>query len=630
MSKDERTSAQKAYDSASVCMIDKACNEKISLSWDRYQTLQPQCVFGVKGTCCRFCNMGPCRLNPKTGATNGVCGADADLIAARTLTRSVAAGTAAHSNHGLEMSYVLLDVAEGKTTSYKITDEHKLRQVALDMEIPIEGRTKEEIAKDVALAAISDFEKSRTKPHFLKRVVEKRIKVWEKLGIVPRGVNEEIVEALHRTNMGMGSDYKEITMAGMRVALANGWAGCMLATEITDILFGTPKPIRSTVNLGVLKKDMVNVLIHGHEPLLSMVIVDAVNDPEIQQLAQSAGAKGVNLAGICCTANEVLVRRGLPVAGNFLQQELAIVTGAVEAMVVDVQCIMPSLTEVAKCFHTKIISTSRKAVVKGAVQILFDEEHAYDRAKDILKEAINNYKNRDQAKVNIPDKKMDLVAGFSHETINYMQGGTYKGSYYPLVENIKNGRIKGVVGIVGCNNPRFTADAPTVELIKILIKNDILVVQTGCAAIAAAKEGLMVPEAKDLAGNGLREVCEAVGCPPVLHCGSCVDNSRILIACTEMIKHGLAEDYSELPVAGVAIEWMSEKALSIGNYFVAQGAMVLVGVQHQVTGSENMTNLLYNEMENLTGGKFVFEPDPNKAAQIIIDHINKKRKALGI
>ncbi|MBI5207424.1 MAG: anaerobic carbon-monoxide dehydrogenase catalytic subunit [Candidatus Firestonebacteria bacterium] len=630
MSKDERKSDQKAYDSASISMIDKACKDKVNLSWDRYASIQPQCVFGVKGVCCRFCNMGPCRLNPKTGVNNGVCGADADLITARTLTRSVAAGTAAHSNHGLEMAYTLLDVAEGKTTSYKITDEIKLRAVAKDMEIPVDGRTKEEIARDVALAAISDFEKSRTKPHFLKRIPEKRIKIWEKLGIVPRGVNEEIIEALHRTNMGMGSDYKEITLAGFRVALANGWAGCMLATEITDILFGTPKPLRSQVNLGVLKEDMVNVLIHGHEPLLSMVIVDAALDKEIKKLAEQAGAKGVNIAGICCTANEVLMRRGVPVAGNFLQQELAIVTGAVEAMVVDVQCIMPSLPEVAKCFHTKIISTSTKAVVKGAVQILFDEEHAYDRAKDILKEAINNFKNRDKSKVNIPDKKMDLVAGFSHETINYMQGGTFKGSYYPLVENIKNGRIRGVVGIVGCNNPRFTADAPTVELIKILIKNNILVVQTGCAAIAAAKEGLMVPEAKDLAGDGLREVCEAVGCPPVLHCGSCVDNSRILIACTEMIKHGLAEDYGDLPVAGVAIEWMSEKALSIGNYFVAQGAMVLIGVQHQVTGSENMTNLLYNEIEGMTGGKFVFEPDPHKAAEIIIEHINKKRKVLGI
>ncbi|MBI4649959.1 anaerobic carbon-monoxide dehydrogenase catalytic subunit [Candidatus Desantisbacteria bacterium] len=630
MSKDERTSDQKAYDSASISMINKAKEENINLSWDRYASVQPQCTFGVKGLCCRFCNMGPCRLNPKTGAVKGVCGADADLIAARTLTRSVAAGTAAHSNHGLEMAYILLDVAEGKAAAYKITDETKLKQVALDMEIPIESRSKEEIAKDVALAAISDFEKSHTKPHFLKRVIAKRIKIWEKLGIVPRGVNEEIVEALHRTNMGMGSDYKEITMAGMRVALSNGWAGSMLATEITDILFGTPKPLRSTVNLGVLKKDMVNVLIHGHEPLLSMVIIDAAVDPEIIKLALSVGSKGVNIAGICCTANEALMRRGLPIAGNFLQQELALVTGAVEAMVVDVQCIMPSLPEIAKCYHTKIISTSPKAVVKGAVQIMFDEEHAYERAKDILKEAINNYKNRDQAKVNIPDKKMDLVAGFSHETINYMLGGTFRGSYNPLVENIKNGRIKGVVGIVGCNNPRFTSDAPTVKLIRTLIKNDILVVQTGCAAIAAAKEGLMVPEAMDQAGAGLREVCEAVGIPPVLHCGSCVDNTRILIACTEMIKHGLGEDYSDLPVAGVAIEWMSEKALSIGNYFVAQGAMVLVGVQHQVTGSDNMTNFLYNEMENLTGGKFVFEPDPDKAAQIIIEHINKKRKALGI
>jgi carbon-monoxide dehydrogenase catalytic subunit len=349
------------------------------------------------------------------------------------------------------------------------------------------------------------------------------------------------------------------------------------------------------------------------------------------ELAESKGAKGINLAGMCCTANEILMRHGVPLAGNFLQQELALVTGAVDAMVVDIQCIMQSLADIAQCYHTKIITTSPKARIPGAIHIEFDEHNAIESARAIVRTAIENFPNRGK-NIHIPDRRTDLIAGFSHETINYLLGGLFRASYRPLNDNIINGRIRGVAGVVGCNNPRVTHDSVHVTLVKELIKNDVLVIQTGCSAMATAKAGLMVPEAAaEYAGEGLRSVCEAVGIPPVLHMGSCVDNSRILMAATAMVKDGgLGDDISDLPVAGAAPEWMSEKAISIGQYFVASGVFTVFGVTWPTLGSDEVTNFLFKDFEGMYGGMWAFEPDPVKAAHLMIAHIDRKRKALGI
>lgn len=406
----------------------------------------------------------------------------------------------------------------------------------------------------------------------------------------------------------------------------------MIATELQDIMFGTPVPVLGKVNLGVLKEDEVNIIIHGHEPLLSEIIVIASQDPEMVELANSKGAKGINLAGMCCTANEILMRHGIPLAGNFLQQETAIVTGVVDAMVVDVQCIMQSVQDVAQCYHTRIITTTPKAKITGATHIEFDEHNAMEGAKAIVKASIENYPKRTK-NIDIPKTQaVDLVAGFSHETINYLLGGSFRASYRPLNDNIINGRIRGVAGVVGCNNARVTHDESHVAMVKELIKNDVIVLQTGCSAMACAKAGLMVPEAAGkYAGAGLAEVCETVGIPPVIHMGSCVDNSRILIAATAMVKDGgLGDDISELPAAGAAPEWMSEKAISIGQYFVASGVFTVFGATWPTLGSEIVTKHLFEKMEEMVGGKWAFESDPIKAAKLMIAHIDSKRKALGI
>jgi len=626
---------KRSIDPVAEPLLEKGAKEKIKTAWDRYQEQSPQCGFGTLGLCCRHCSNGPCRIDPfGDSPQEGVCGATADTIAARHFARMTAAGASAHSDHARAVAETFLAAAEGKVPGYGIKDEMKLYELALDLGIDVANKSVQEIALEVGKKSLEAFGQQEGEIFLLKRAPIKRQELWRKLGVAPRGVDREIVEIMHRTHIGVDQDYKNLIMQSARCSLGDGWGGSMIATELQDIMFGTPEPILSKVNLGVLKEDEVNIIIHGHEPLLSEMIVVASRDPEMLALAKQKGAKGINLAGICCTANEVLMRHGIPLAGNFLQQELALITGAVEAMVVDVQCIMQSVGEIAQCYHTRIITTNYRAKMPFAEHIPFEEHNPLESAKKIVKSAIENFPKRDPRKVAIPkgeDSSCELIAGFSHETINYLLGGTFRASYRPLNDNIINGRIRGVAGVVGCNNIHTVHDSAHLAMIKELIKHDVIVLTTGCSAIACAKFGLLTPEAKDLAGNGLASVCEAVGIPPVLHMGSCVDNSRILIAAAAVVKEGgLGDDISDLPAAGAAPEWMSEKAISIGMYFVASGVFTVFGTNYPTLGAKSLTKYLFEEMEEAFGGKWAFELDPIKAAQMMIEHIDKKRKALGI
>ena len=629
----------KSIDQATVEMIEKAASEGVRTVFDRAEAIKP-CPIGSVGSCCKNCGMGPCRVPLPKGKEEtpeekrkrtGVCGATAETIAARNFIRMIAGGAAAHSDHGRGVAELFLAVAKGEAPGYEIKDEQKLLQLALEWGVKIGDRSNNEIAIDIGEKALAEFGRQEGEILFLRRAPLKRQELWRRQGVAPRGIDREIVEIMHRTHIGVDQDYQNLLKQGVRAAIADGWGGSMIATELQDILFGTPAPVLGQVNLGVLKEDEVNLIIHGHEPLLSEMIVAAAQDPKMVELAKSKGAKGINLAGMCCTANEILMRHGVPLAGNFLQQELALVTGAVDAMVVDVQCIMESLPDIAQCYHTKIITTSPKAKITGAVHIEFDEHKALESAKEVVRTAIENFPRRGK-NIHIPKERYDLIAGFSHETINYLLGGLFRASYRPLNDNIINGRIRGVAGVVGCNNARFTHNEGHNAMVKELIKNDVLVIQTGCSAMASAMAGLMVPEAATkYAGEGLASVCEAVGIPPVLHMGSCVDNSRILIAATAMVKDGgLGDDISDLPAAGAAPEWMSEKAISIGQYFVGSGVFTVFGVTWPTTGSKEVTDFLFKDMEEIYGGMWAFEPDPIKAAHLMIEHIDKKRKALGI
>lgn len=619
---------ERSVDPATQKLLKRAEEQNIVTVWDRFEVMSPGCKFGKQGICCRICSMGPCRITKK--AEQGVCGANADTIVARNLARMIVAGAAAHSDHGRDVAHALLLAAQGKASAYKIKDEEKLVALATEYGIKVEGRKKEEIAEDLANKALSEFGQQHGELRMALRAPKKRVQLWKKLGILPRGVDREIVEMMHRTHMGVGNDYRNILTHGLRVALSDGWGGSMIATELSDVLFGTPEPLTARSNLGVLAEDEVNVVVHGHEPTLSEVVVEASHDPELLDLIKQNGAKGINIAGICCTSNEILMRHGIPVAGNFLQQELALVTGAVEVMMVDVQCLMPALASVASCFHTKLVTTSPKCKFPGVTHIEFQEERAYETAKEILKLAVQNYKNRNKNGVEIPKENQGLVAGFTAESVFNFLGGRYRATYRPLNDAIIQGRLRGAAGVVGCNNPNTRHNYSHIEMAKELIKNDVLVVVTGCSAIADAEAGLLQPEAAfKYAGKGLQEICEAVGIPPILHVGSCVDNSRILITLTNVVNEGgLGEDISDLPVAGAAPEWMSEKAISIGFYFVASGVFTVFGTPHPILGSKNVTDLVCGGLEEMVGGKFAFESDPIKAAHLMIEHMNKKRKAL--
>lgn len=621
----------KSIDQATIEMIEKATSDGCTTVFERAEIVQP-CPIGAVGSCCKHCGMGPCRVVTYGGEqVKGICGATSETIAARNFIRMIAGGAAAHSDHARKVAEVFLAVARGEAPGYEIKDEQKLLQLALDLGINIGDRSNQEIAVDIGETAMKEFGKQEGELLFLKRAPLKRQELWRREGVAPRGIDREVVEIMHRTHIGVDQDYHSLLRQGVRTALADGWGGSMIATELQDILFGTPAPVFGQINLGVLKEDEVNLIIHGHEPQLAEMLAVLSQDPEMVKYAQSKGAKGINLVGMCCTANEILMRHGVPLAGNFLQQELAIVTGAVEAIVVDVQCIMQGLADVAQCYHTKVITTDSRARIEGAIHIEFDEHNAINIAKNIIKTAVDNFPNRGK-NIRIPQQKTDLIAGFSHETINYLLGGIYRASYRPLNDNIINGRIRGVAGVVGCNNARVTHDDVHVTLVKELIKNDVLVLQTGCSAMACAKAGLMLPEAAaEYAGEGLASVCETVGIPPVLHLGSCVDNSRILIAATAMVKDGgLGDDISDLPAAGAAPEWMSEKAISIGQYFVGSGIFTVFGVNWPTTGSKEVTDFLFKDFEDIYGGMWAFESDPIKMAQLMIQHIDKKRKALGI
>ena len=621
----------KSVDPATLQAHQHARELDVPTIWERHEAMQPICAFGDLGLCCTICYMGPCRIDPFSRADiRGACGAGRDTIAARNFTRAVSAGVAAHSDHARGICHTLIAAAKGKAPAYQITDAKKLKRVAAEFGLKTDNVNTADLAIQVGGKLLSDFGKTEGFLAFTKRAPREQQERWERSGVLPRAIDREVVECLHRTHEGVDADYHSLILAAVRCALADGWGGSMIATELQDILFGSPRPIRSKVNLGVLRKDSVNVVVHGHEPVLSEMLAKAAKEPEILDYAKSRGAQGIVLAGICCTANEILMRQGMPVAGNFLQQELAVTTGAVEAMVVDVQCVMPGLAQAAQHFHTKLITTSNKARIPGVDHVEFDERKARDCARAILRTAADNFRQRDPAKVDIPPQSMDLVAGFTAENTFHHLGGTFRGTYRPLNDAIMAGRLRGIVGVVGCNTVRTTHDYNHIEIVRELLKGDALVVETGCAAIACAKAGFLTPEAAlQYAGKGLREVCEVVGIPPVLHMGSCVDNSRILVACTEMVKEGgIGEDISQLPVAAVAPEAMSEKAVAIGLYAVASGITTFYNPAPRVLGSPAVFDYLTQEIERDFGARWVFETDPIKAAQQVTAHLDGKRAAL--
>jgi len=630
----------RSADPAAAEMLRIADREGFDTIWERHEKQQPQCGYGMLGTCCRICSMGPCRIDPfGEGPTRGVCGATADTMVARNLARMAAVGSSSHSDHGRKVAQILKAVATGKNRDYRISDEGKLLAVAGRLGIGTEGRTAADIALDVADAAINCFCKQDEEPLvFTEKYMPKkrfeRLKGLEdhlyqatgsKMGFLPRGIDREAVDILHRTHFGCDHDPLSLVAQSVRCSLSDGWGGSLIATEIQDILLGTPQIRQVKANLGVLEEESVNVVVHGHEPVLSAKVVEMSRLPEMQQAAEAAGARRVNVVGLCCTGNEVLLRQGVGMAGNEAHSELAVMTGAVDAMVVDVQCIYPALADLCSCYHTKFITTSEQAKIPGALHIQFDEDHADAIATRIIMTAIEAFPNRNRAKVYIPKQTANAMVGFTVEEILKALGGTPQ----PLIDLIVNGTIKGVAGIVGCNNVKVQQDMFHRSLTTELIRRDILVIGTGCWAVAAAKAGLMDLPARELAGPGLRAVCEQLGIPPVLHMGSCVDCSRMLNLAGGIADH-LGVDISDLPLVGSAPEWTTEKAVAIGAYFVGSGIPVHLWPLPPILGGPEVTKILTEGAKDVLGGWFFVEEDPVATADRMEQIIMERRTGLGI
>ena len=597
----------------------------------RVKNQTPHCKFGEEGICCRICTMGPCRITPKS--PRGICGCDANGIVARNYLRFTAGGAATHSDHGRSICHTLYASKEGG--NYQVKDPEKLCRIAKEWGIETEGRDIYDVAHEVAETGLMEYGKPFGTQRFLKRAPESRQKIWADQAIEPRAIDREVSQSMHMTHMGCSSLPEALVRQSLRAGLSDGWGGSMMGTEFSDVLFGTPKPVDTTANIGVMEEDMVNIIVHGHDPSLSEMIVFYAQDPEMVALAKEMGAKGINIAGVCCTSNEVAMRHGIPMAGNFLSQENVVLTGACEAIVVDVQCIFPALGPLSKCFHTKFVTTSPIARMPDSDFIEFHEDTAGENAKKIVEMAVRNFKNRKPELVNIPQLKTNATVGYSVEAIKKCLDGVTNshvdetGTTKPLIECVKSGVLRGAVAMVGCNNPKVRPDTAHIELMKKLIANDIIVIVSGCSAQAAAKAGLLSKEAKELCGEGLKRVCELVDIPPILHMGSCVDISRMMILAADIAKDW-GVDIPQVPVVGCAPEYMSEKAVSIGNYVVATGIETFLGVDPYTKGGPEVVNLLQGEVEDWVGAKFVVELDIEKLGDRMMETIEAKRAALGI
>jgi len=628
-----------SVDPAAQCMLKKAREANIETAWDRFDAMQDVCAFGDLGLCCRNCMIGPCRIDPfGEGPSKGVCGISADGMVARNLCRMIATGASAHSDHGAHILEALAGIASGEKSDFEIKDPDKLKKVAAQLGIADSGDGDRAVIQKLVAKVEKTFAGPRGESEWLLSVLPApRIEKLRGLGLLPPGIDSTIRETMHRTHMGVDADPINLLLGGIKCAVAD-FLGMDVASNLSDILLGTPSPSYSMANLGVLDADAVNVAVHGHHPLISESILQVV--PELDQKAKDAGAaNGINIVGICCTGNEVLMRHGIPLATNASSQELAVLTGAIDAMVVDVQCVMPSLANVCECYHTQLFTTMPIAKIPGATHIEFDPTHAKASARKMLEAAIEAFKKRDPKRVDIPQIKRETLVGFTPEAIiSVLSKINPDDPLQPLIELIASGDIYGIVLFAGCNNYKVVQDSSFLAIAEKLAADNVLMLATGCAAGAFAKRGFLSPQATtEICGDKLGKVLTVLGnaaglgrpLPPVWHMGSCVDNSRAA-RLAFAIADKLNVDVDQLPVVASAPEAMTEKSVAIGTWAVALGLTTHLGVVPPVLGGKIVTKILTETAKDLLGAHFIIEPDPAFAYQKIKETLTEKRIALGL
>lgn len=614
-------------------------SQEYDLPEDRLEESEPQCIFGLGGSCCRICYMGPCRVTDiEQGMDRGVCGASPGTVAARNLYREIAAGTASHADHAREIAHVLAEIADGGLSQYDIQEPEKLRRIADDLGLDSEGEVKE-VAKRVATAAIEDFQEGGETLNWLARMPAEQREFLEAKGIKPlSSVDKEVARAMHRTTQGNDADPAHLLTGALGTGLADGYAGLTMGTDLQDVVFGTPQPVQTEADLGTLKEDHVNIAVHGHSPVLSEMVVKYAD--ELTDEAKAAGAEGINVVGICCTGNELAERQGVPLAAHSSQAELAVTTGALDAMVADIQCIWPGIGDIIECHHTKLITTVDYVHIPGAEHVDFSPETAADDAKDIVQRSIAAFEDRHSRQdygVEIPDRKTDALVGVSDDfVLEVLTNANPESPAQPIVDALAAGHLKGIVGIVGCPNPKLRRAEMTEHLIESLLADDILPVVTGCIGHITAQAGYLDPAMTDeLAGEGLSAVLHELGAaagldgplPPVWHMGSCVDNSRI-----GNIIRAISEDAGvptrELPVVASAPELIAEKAISIGTWALALGLPLHTAPTLHLDHSEEVAQIMTEDLREITGGYAIQEEEPEAAAEAIKAALAERREAL--
>jgi anaerobic carbon-monoxide dehydrogenase catalytic subunit len=627
-------------DPGALEMLNLAQEKQVETVFDRFVAQQPQCGFGYKGICCRICIAGPCRVKADEGpSSKGICGATAYTIVSRNLVRMIAGGAASHSEHARHVLHTAHAMVEGHAPDYNIKSPEKLYRLASKLGIETLNRDDKDILMDVTELAYEDFGRYKDKPLAFLDVflTEQRRKKFKHTNIMPRSIDGTVTELMAQTAMGVDSDPVNLIFGGLKGALAD-LGGEYIGTTLSDILFGVPEPIVSESNLGVINPNMVNIAVHGHNPVLSEMVVTAAR--KMQNAAKKVGAQGINIVGICCTGNELLMREGVYLATSSASQEMAILTGALDAMVVDIQCIFPAVQQVAECYHTKVVTTEAIMKIPGAQHLSFNAETALEDAQKLVEIAIEAYKKRDPKKVSIPNERHKLVAGFSLEALTEIFSKINPDRPISVLTNaILNGQIKGVVQMAGCNNLKRPQDESHLAILKELVKNDVLVVATGCSAGAFAKFGLMSPLAVEAyAGEGLKSFLKMLeeanpqlttGLPLVFHIGSCVDNSRGMDLVMAMADE-LGVDIPKVPFAASAPEAMHEKAVAIGSYAVTMGLPTHVGTMPFIEGSDLVYGVATQIAHDVFGGSFIFEMDPQAATQKILNALEYRSWKLRI
>ena len=602
----------------------------IETVFDRFDSQQPQCNFGIAGTCCKNCFMGPCRITKKS--PRGVCGADADLIAARNLLRHLAAGTASHGARGRASMLALKYAAEGKAP-IDIEGEKKIMAEAKTYGLSTEGKSVKELAGEIADILLEDL--SRTVPGKHKTIYshapKERIAAWEKAGIIPISPYHEVFESLHRTTTGTDGDWRNVMQQFLRTGVSFAWTSCLGSGIAMDCLYGLPHRSTSKVNLGALKKGWVNIAVHGHSPLLIREIVKLGQSDEYQQKAREAGAEGIQFYGICCSGLSAMYRYGgvIPLS-NAVGSELVLGTGALDLWVADVQDVFPTIMDVAKCFRTVVVTTSDSARLPGAEHYGFDHEHSNigqikELAQKIILRAIEAFEDRRDVPVKIPQYEVEAEMGFSVE----WAAQHFDRGLRDLADALRDGRIRGIVNLVGCNNPRLVYEKHIVEAAEILLKNNILILTNGCASFALLKLGYCSSKALEYTGDNLRRFCEEHGnIPPVWHLGECLDNARAS-GFFNGISGALGIAIKDLPYAFMSPEWSNEKGICAALAFRLLGMNSYHSVYAPTQGAPNVHEFMATGTKPILGSEMVVNVDTQALAQQLVDDLNAKRKALG-